>query len=161
MADTKNEVSIAEAAARAAAKAIAEEMLPTFMAAQQLANRQAADERPQLHAPAPIRETCHVCGQALKTGCMGEHEMAVVFPKRYPEHGDFFQGVILNGVKYLSNDDQHKIPVPKNAVATIEGFVQAFENNEQETRVGRKAERYSGRVTPNGAQFVPQAKGWR
>jgi hypothetical protein len=85
----------------------------------------------------------------------------VVFPRRYPEHGQFFQGVYLNGVKYLSNDEGHEITVPEIAAGSIAQLVQNFENNEQETRIGRRAERFSGTLSPAGSAVTPQNIGWR
>ncbi len=70
MADTTiDQTNLVAAAARAAAKAIGEELLPAAIAAATLAAKRSAEaERPVLHAQPPVRETCHVCGQALHTG---------------------------------------------------------------------------------------------
>lgn len=156
MADNKIDLELM----KAAVKAVADDLLPAAIAAATLAAKPEAP-RPQLQAPAPSREICYQCGQALRTGCFGKHAEMVVFPQRHPEHGDFFQGVILNGVRYLSNDESHKVLVPENAVSNISQIVQAFEQNEQEVRIGRKAERYSGRVSPSGSSVTPQTQGWR
>lgn len=140
------------------AKELIKELLPMLAALEGMRPKPEA-ERPRVQAPA-IRQICHVCRQAL-AGCEGKHVQLVVYPQRYPEHGQFFQGVFLNGVKYLSNDDGHEITVPANAANSIRQLVQNFENNEQETRIGRKAERYSGSLGPGGSAVNPQHIGWR
>lgn len=159
MSDHKKSAEL-DPSVRTAARMLAEELLPAAIAAALAAQKQQAPER-RVQLQAPSTEICHQCGQALRTGCEGKHEEMVVYPTRYPEHGEFFQGARINGVTYLSNDENHKVLVPANAVGGIMQLVQGFENNEQETRIGRKAERHSGVVGPSGARTTPQMKGWR
>lgn len=136
-----------------------QELLP-FIAA--LAQTKAPEApRPQLHAAPPIRQTCHMCRQDAVTGCGGKHTEMVVYPTRYPEHGRFFRGVILNGVTYLSNNEGHKIVVPEPAANTIAQIVANYEDNEQATRIGRRAERHSGSIGQGGTGFTPANSAWR
>lgn len=135
---------------RAVTRAVAEELIPAVAAA-------TASTRP---APAPARQArsgvCTTCRQRL-SACHNEHEDIVVYPTKYEEFGEFFVGVILNGVRYLSNDASHKVTVPKCAVSDILNIVKNFENNERDTRMGRKAQHNSGNArSPN-----PAISGWR
>lgn len=153
--------SFSQSTLEAAIKAVAEQMIPAAVVAAVAATKQgmapqaAASPRPR--GPGP---RCHQCSQSL-SACEGQHAKMVVYPQRYPEHGEFFQGAKINGVRYLSNNEQHEILVPAEAVATISNLVKAFEQNEQETRIGRKAERRSGSVGPHGSNFSPAQKAWR
>lgn len=144
-----------------AMRLVAEQMIPAAVAAAVAATsggqRQAA---PHVEA-APSKEKCHDCGQVRATGCKGEHVEMVVFPTRYPHHADYFRGVQLNGVTYLSNDAGHKVLVPANAESTIAGIVATFEQNEQDQAMGRKAERHSGTVSPHGNRVNPATAAWR
>ena len=80
-----------------------------------------------------------------------------MYPTNYPEFGDFFQGVFVNGVRYLSNNGDHFIPVPKKAVTMFQGIIRTYEQNERESRVGRSKQHNSGHITnPQPAQA-----GWR
>ena len=49
---------------------------------------------------------CGVCDQYV-SACNNEHESMSVYTVNYPEFGQFFQGVFINGKKYLSNDENH------------------------------------------------------
>lgn len=101
-------------------------------------------------------EVCGVCRQYVKA-CEGKHVDLCVYPSRYPEFGEFFQGCRINGVTYLSNDESHTVPVPANAAPYIQQMIEAFANNERETRIGRKKIHNSGNLhAPNPAQV-----GWR
>ena len=142
------------------AKELVKELMPYLAALAQM--KAPEPERPRVHVQAPVnRRICHVCRQDADTGCGGEHEEMVVFPTRYPEHGKFFRGVILNGVTYLSNNESHKVLVPARAVPTIQQIVIAYEDNEQATRIGRRAERHSGSIGNSGTGFNPANSAWR
>lgn len=158
---TSTQPGIDKSTLEAAIKAVAEQIVPAAVVAAISASKQG---QPQAASPSrpqpPNRERCSACGQA-KSGCEGKHTMLVVYPQRYPEHGEFFQGAKINGVRYLSNNENHEILVPTLAVDTIRNLVRAFEQNEQEQRVGRKAERRSGSVSPYGSNFNPALKAWR
>lgn len=155
---TKNSPSADTLAA--AIKQVAEQLIPAaIVAAVQATKAQNQPVAPQRLAPvAPQR--CHECGQQ-KTACEGKHLKMVVFPMRYPQHAEYFQGVFLNGVRYLSNDGSHEVTVPAIAEATIRNIVSGFETDEQARAVGRKAERHSGVVTPSGAATTQATQGWR
>lgn len=112
----------------------------------------------QAAPPAPkSREKCSDCGQQ-KSGCEGKHIQMTVFPKSY---ADYFVGVVINGVKYLSNHENHKVTVPAACESTIQGIVNTFEKNEQELATGRKANRHSGQVGPNGVSVSQANAAWR
>lgn len=144
----------------AAIKAVAENMLPQAIAA---AVHAASQNNPRVASPPPAvrKTTCTECGQILETGCKGKHVQMVVFPQRYPEHAEFFQGVFLNGRRYLSNDENHKVVVPEECVALFNQIIQTFEQNEQDQRVGRSHQHRSGTVSPNGSSFNPARAAWR
>lgn len=143
-----------------ALKDVSEQLIPAAIAAVMTAQKgQAPAERPRAHAPMAAPR-CHECGQQ-KTACEGKHVKLVVFPIQYPQHADFFPGVFINGVRYLSNDGGHAITVPEVSANEIAAIVRGFEKNEQEMAVGRKAERHSGVVSPHGSATVPQTVGWR
>lgn len=141
-------------AVKSAAKAIAEEMIPA-MAAMVQVNQQGQNQGRQsmVHV-----ERCQECGQA-KRGCGGEHVQMVVFPTKYPEFGEWFQGCWINGVRYLSNDAGHTVTVPKNAQGGLTKMVQDFENNEREQRMGKTREWNSGSVS--SPRRPAQVDGWR
>ncbi len=138
------------------------DLLPTLVAsavgAAQRANAQPAAAPQRAANVAPIR--CSDCGQQ-RSACEGKHIQMVVYPMRYPQHARFFPGAILNGVKYLSNDEGHRVTVPEIAEATILNLVSGYEDNEQAMAVGRKAERRSGVVSPSGTSVSPANQAWR
>lgn len=101
-------------------------------------------------------EQCTLCKQQL-LGCMGEHRFMAVYP-RNRRHGKYFQGVLINGVRYLSNSLAHKIWVPANA--SIEYLIQQFEINEEETMNGRTFEHDSGAIG-GSTSFNPATGAWR
>lgn len=116
----------------------------------------AAAVKPVFRAP----QKCHECGQAV-TGCEGKHKLMVVYPQRYPQHADYFPGVQINGIRYLSNNDHHQVLVPEAAESFIANTVAIFEQNEQDMAVGRKAVRHSGTVSPHGSNLQPANQAWR
>lgn len=159
MSDDKNKPAVSADALAAAIKQVSEQMIPAAIAA-----AVAATSKPVVQAPPPgpkRDQKCTECKQSLLTGCEGKHARMVVYPQRYPQHADYFPGAIINGVKYLSNDEGHRILVPEAAVGTIEGIVAAFEQNEQDMAVGRKAVRHSGTISPHGSSVSQADKAWR
>jgi hypothetical protein len=143
--------SMDEAGLRAIIKGVAEEMLAVSVAtAQAMQPTQVVQAPPQRGiVTGPI---CGTCGQAEKA-CGREHKDIAVYPTSYPEFGEWFQGVFINGVKYLSNNESHLIPVPKVAVTTFYELIRRFEQNERESRVGRSKTHQSGHISnPTPAQ---------
>lgn len=141
-------------------KQIVEQLIPSAIAAAVQATKQ-SQAPVQAARPANVAAPrCGDCGQE-KTACGGKHVQMVVFPLRYPQHAEYFMGVQINGVKYLSNDENHKVTVPEEAAGSIKSIVQAFEQNEQDMAVGRKAIRHSGTVSPYGASTSPAQQAWR
>jgi len=156
-------------AIKAVAKSVAEEMAPVMVAVTQRSG-----------GPAPTgkkfgsNDRCFLCRQR-KNACGGvpahnaadpkdvlrayaaNHELLVVFPQKYPEFGDFFQGRKINGVRYLSGNSKHRVWVPRAAVGDIMRAVQEYEENERQTRMGRRKEHNSG----TSAAPAPATTGWR
>lgn len=85
-------------------------------------------------------ETCNECKQK-RSACKGKHKKVVVLPNN-PEAAEWFRGVCINGVWYLSAHANDAVVVPFES--DVEGLVSAFERNELETRLGRKKLHYSG-----------------
>lgn len=73
----------------------------------------------------------------------------------------FFQGVVINSVKYRSRSNGHRILVPKNN--DIAAICSTFEKNEKDQRIGKVANHDSGVVAPGSgrSRFVPAHKAWR
>lgn len=143
----------------AAIKAVAEQIIPSAIAAAITANNASRPAQAAPPKPPPIGR-CHECGQ-LVSACDKKHVQMVVYPLKYPQYADYFPGVFVNGVRYLSNDDGHPITVPAVAQAEIAGHVAGFERNEHEMANGRVAERHSGVVSPHGTAFNPASAAWR
>lgn len=133
-------------------------LIPAVVAAQ----AQVARQPTQAAAPAARKSPviCQDCRQQ-KTACEGKHIQMVVYPTKYPQHADYFMGVFLNGVRYLSNSPSHKVTVPEIAEATILGIVAGYEEEEQAKAVGREKMAHSGRVSPFGNRTVQQNVAWR
>lgn len=135
------------------------ELIPQMIAASV-----AATSKPQHAAePAPERQgkqRCHDCGQVM-SACHGKHVQLVVYPQRYEHAADYFPGVFINGVRYLSNHSTHTVTVPAESAGDIVNTVAGFEHNEQELATGRKASRHSGSVGPYGSSVSPASQAWR
>lgn len=130
-------------------------LIPTMIASAVQASK-AAEPAPRGAAPKQMPK-CHECGQVL-SGCEGKHIQMVVHPAQFAE---YFPGVIINGIKYLSNDSGHRITVPAACESTIMGIVAGFEKNEREISVGRKRDHHSGSVSPHGSSINPANAAWR
>lgn len=156
----KNAPAVTDAAMAAAVKYVSEQMIPAAVAAAVAATTKSAPA-PQAQARSVLNiPTCTDCGQKV-TGCEGKHSKMVVYPTNFPQFADYFVGVILNGVKYLSNDASHEVVVPTNCIGTINAIVAGYEKNEQEMAIGRKKEHSSGHVTPHGSSVQPAHQAWR
>lgn len=108
--------------------------------------------------PFPSHEKCPECMQYTRA-CQKKHVKMVVFPKDAEANADFFPGVFINGVRYLSNHGGHMVVVPEqNNIAEI---MQNFERNERETRNGRKRMHNSGNLGFGGSSIQPAGNGWR
>lgn len=143
-----------------AIKIVAAEMIPAAVASAVAAvnaqNRAAAPAGPRVSATNVNSVRCTECGQ-YESACEKKHTMMVVYPTTFGEAADFFTGIVLNGVRYLSNDPGHKVLVPENAASTISNMVAAFEQNEKDQLMGRKATHRSGGV----GNFKPANHAWR
>lgn len=135
-----------KAAASASASAAVEAMLPTIAA--MMAQGQGGPA-PKYRPPQDPGPRCPTCGQYLKA-CGGpppegkedvNHSWISVFPKgiaAQAEFSEWFTGVTLNGVRYLSAEPGHRIPVPKVAEADIIAMIERWSEEEILARTGRK-----------------------
>lgn len=148
------EDKIAEGISRAMEKA-----LPLMAAAAVQTQISAQDSRNQVVALSRMTgEKCQVCSQYLPPGVkQGEHphKRVVVFP-RSKRHGKWFQGLIINGVRYLSNNASHSILVPEGLDMTL---LDNWEENEEVLREGREATHDSGDI--NNPKRADHTSGWR
>lgn len=101
--------------------------------------------------------TCQECRQKV-AACKGKHRKAVVLPQNARD-AQFFQGVILNGVKYLSNNLNHHITVP--AFFNFEERVTAAAEQEDVNRNGRINQFNSGGIGKNQPGFKQAWSGFR
>lgn len=107
----------------------------------------------QTRAQARQKKTCGECKQDLR-GCEGKHRLMVVYPKK---NGRYFQGVIINGVRYLSNNKNHKICVPANA--DISNFISNWEDSEEAMKESKSREHNSGELSGSGRTSFNPAVG--
>lgn len=93
---------------------------------------------------------CTICGQGAVKGryaCKGKHVMMCVYPK--DEYwGKFFQGVWVNGARYLSDGPGHLVAVPEDN--NIEHEIQKWVDMERDNAQGRKRSFNSGSIGANG-----------
>ena len=141
-------------------KQVVEQLIPAAIAAAVSATNKQQPAPAAQARPVGAPQRCPECSQQ-RSACEGKHIEMVVYPTRYPEHADYFVGVMINGIKYLSNDDTHKVLVPENAAGAIKAIVQTFEQNEHDMATGRKAQRHSGVVSPHGAAVNQATAAWR
>lgn len=140
-------------------KAVMSETVPALMAMQ--VGQSSAGSRGR-----PVRQLiqCRECKQAGpgKAPCNGEHIKMVVYPQRYPEFGKWFQGSIINGIRYLSNNRREQILVPAACEGQIIKQITDYEENERVTRMGRTAEHDSGSLAEGGGgRTQPANAAWR
>lgn len=95
-------------------------------------------------APALVRSKVHCpeCRQP-NMACEGKHREAVVYPSD-ADYGHWFQGVILNGVRYLSNGPGHAIIIPE--ALNAEYMHNGWQQNEKELERGRTKTHNSGAI---------------
>jgi len=158
-----------EKAAAAGAKAAVDALMPAV--ATLVAEATKPKHLQDAAAPKPKKPKCPICLQPnLACGYVfaknGEpetpkeqhHRKLPVYPGN-PNLGKWFQGVIFNGVRYLSNSKQHSIWVPKDS--NIEYIIELWEQNEQELATGREAHHNSGSLSKNGSNFTAAQSAWR
>lgn len=136
------------------AKAVQEtisELLPALVGALGAANGQTTAAPVQAAAPVKNVSTCPQCRQMV-AACKGKHRAVCVLPSD-EDAAQWFQGVKINGVNYLSAYQGHLVTVP--AESNIEYMVQEWQRNERELVRGRKRSRHSGSVGPNGGNVQP------
>lgn len=141
-------------------RAVMTETVPAMMALQQ-GNQSSAGLK-------PVRRMiqCRECKQAGPKAppCNGEHIKMVVYPNKYPEFGKWFQGSIINGIRYLSDRRNQAILVPAACEGQIVKQIADFEENERVTRMGRSAEEphNSGEIRETGGGKINHAvSAWR
>lgn len=142
---------------KAAVKAVIEETLPAMAAASAVANKgggMVAAEN--VIKRWQICSTCRQKGPPTKANplgypCKGNHIYMVVYPQRYQHFAKFFQGVMINGVRYLSSNRRERILVPTEMEGTVLKIIEDWEDNEQATMSGsRVAEHDSGDIKEVG-----------
>lgn len=146
-------------------KAVMNEMVPAMAALQ----RAEQPKMEQAGRHVARWKQCNECKQRGPKGppCEGQHTTMVVYPTRYPHFGKWFQGVIINGVRYLSHDRRQRILIPTAMVSGITKIITDFEDNEYAQAMGRTAEHDSGSLAEPGAGVtsVKEANGaqhgWR
>lgn len=126
---------------------IIEGMMPAMVAAMRIGQQNAPQQAPSPMAMQAYQlaraqseralgaEKCHACNQKLHA-CQGKHVDMVVFPTRIPELAEAYPGVTINGVTYISADNQHIVTVPELAVDAIKTFTAAWEDGERVARLG-------------------------
>ena len=113
----------------------------------------------QRYIPRESKRRCDVCGWFLndksKSSC-DEHDEVVLYPQN-EDYGPHFltHGLVLGGVKYMSEGPQHRIQVPKGAKDTLLHMLQEYERAEKEMRTGRQKKRNLGTVSPAGVKTNP------
>lgn len=136
------EDKIAEGIAKAMEKA-----LPAMAQAAVQVQISAQDARSQSIAASRLTgERCADCKQFLPPGVtQGKHphKRMVVFP-RSRRNGKWFQGIFINGVRYLSNHASHHITVPEDLDETL---LANWEENEEVMKEGREATHDSGDIS--------------
>jgi hypothetical protein len=142
---SKEEVQkMVQEGAAAAAKAAVDALMPA-MAAVSVQNRQTGQVASPQQGGFPrvpvIR--CNECGQD-KRACKSGHKQMCVYPTRYPEFAEWFMGVYINGVRYLSDRPGHLITVPADAESGILTHIRVWEDNERTTKLGKKRRHNSG-----------------
>lgn len=142
---TRDEVNkLVQEGAAAAAKAAVEALMPAIASAVLQGNKPGPMVAGQVPRVPVIR--CGTCGQDQRACKVNGHEKMVVYPARYPEFAEWFMGVYINGVRYLSDNASHLVTVPKDAVAGIKTHIQVWEDNERTTKLGKKRRHNTGSV---------------
>ncbi len=106
-------------------------------------------------------ERCLDC-QQLKVACQGKHTKMICFPTRYSETGDYFRGCGLNGIWYLSNNENHYVIIPAEAEADFARQIRTYEEREVSSKNSRKGSWDFGVIGQGGKAKMPNpAKvGW-
>lgn len=104
-------------------------------------------------------QKCQECGQ-LEAACNKEHVKMVVTFTKYPQYAEFFVGIYLNGVRYLSNHPGHYVTVPKAAEGEFMYRLQQAEEEEVVVHTKRTRHHNTGSIDrPN--QLNPVTDGFR
>lgn len=157
----KKAVKAAQTVAEAVKEALAEAIPMAAMAINQL-NAKKVDLKQQEINDENYRLKDLKCSECLqlRLACRDKHRKIVVYP-RSAKNGQFFQGLFINGVRYLSNHSGHAIVVPENV--SVEHEIEKWEANEDALSQGRERQHNSGTISMGGgtAGFNPAAQGWR
>lgn len=149
---------------KAAVKAVIEETLPAMAAASAVANKGGTVAAENVIKRWQICSTCRQKGPPTKANplgypCKGNHTYMVVYPQRFQHFAKFFQGVTVNGVRYISSNRRERILVPTEMEGTIMKIVTDWEDNEQATMSGaRQAEHDSGDIREVGRNNINPAQ---
>lgn len=135
--------SLDDKIARALATAL-EKALPAMAAAAVQTQISAQDAKSAAQYLArPSGEKCAECQQRLPAGVpQGSHKhiKVAIFPS-HRKHGKWFQGLFVNGVKYLSNHAGHLLTVPADLDLSL---IRNWEDNEDVMKDGREVDHNSG-----------------
>lgn len=129
------QIAIRDAVKTAVSETIKEAVPVAVMAAQ--SSQRQVDTQKELDlqkARLDSASRCGDCGQ-MSRACKGEHVQIAVFP-RDDSYAEWFTGLWLNGVRYLSNDSNHLVTVPKEN--DFEHMLTLWAKSERELRQGRK-----------------------
>lgn len=137
--------SLQEALAAALKQGIAEGMAMAAIAA-----------KPVSATPQTVAQ-CGECKQKVNA-CKGKHRETVVFPFN-AKWGRWFQGVYINGIRYLSNGPHEKVTVPHDS--DVEYMIAMWEANEEEMKTGRERQHFTGSIGPGGSQTNPNLPHFR
>lgn len=144
-------------------KAMMGEMMPAFAAMTRSQSSVGAREGGR-----PVRRfkqcrTCRQAGPGDGPPCNGEHSKMVVFPQKYPQFGKYFQGCIINGIRYLSSNRRELVEVPTACVSSIMKTINDFEENEWQTAMGRQGGEDLGSFNEGGRgnTYREGTQGWR
>jgi hypothetical protein len=129
------QVAIRDAVKAAVGETIREAVPMAVLAAQ--SSQRSVDDQKELDlakARASFGAVCHECGQAERA-CKGKHTQMVVYPPD-DSYAEWFTGLFLNGVKYLSDHGGHAITVPEQN--DFAHMLNMWCKSEREMRQGRK-----------------------
>lgn len=152
---TKAAPETVQEAAAAAAKATVEALMPAMVAAIRTKQENVPQRQGDTVKRAPV--VCSECRQQLGA-CKGRHREIIIWTHEQ-RFMDWFDGVDINGVNYISPNRNTPVVVPADAADEILSKVQVYERNEMDSRLGRKALHDSGTI--DNPKRATAADGWR
>lgn len=129
-------------------------------AAMAVQGAQAQQAKPHVQNVKQYSPQCGECQQPT-SACKGKHVQMSVFPNRYPEYYEHFQGVKINGVQYICHSEGQTIAVPACAESTINLAVKQFEQEQRNINTSRSKMHNSGSIGKSGKGAVNAQSAWR